>query len=50
MRPVSHIYMHGYGHYDETYERIGTNWLIKHCKLTRLALSQNAEPKPIASP
>ena len=28
--------MHGWGHYHETYEKIGGKWLIKTLKLTRL--------------
>jgi hypothetical protein len=28
--------LHGYGHYIETYERIGNRWYIKTLKLTRL--------------
>jgi hypothetical protein len=28
--------MHGWGHYLETYEKIGGKWLIKTLKLTRL--------------
>src|ERR1700736_3472543 len=28
--------MHGWGHYHETYEKIGGRWLIKTLKLTRL--------------
>jgi hypothetical protein len=28
--------MHGYGHYEETYERLGEGWRIKSLKLTRL--------------
>jgi len=30
--------MHGYGHYRETYERVGLRWLIKTLTLTRLRL------------
>lgn len=29
-------FMHGYGHYRETYRRIGEQWLIQSLKLTRL--------------
>ena len=29
-------YMHGYGHYHETYERTPDGWRIKTCRLTRL--------------
>jgi hypothetical protein len=33
--------MHGWGHYHETYEKIGRcNWLIKTLKLTRLRVEQ----------
>jgi hypothetical protein len=28
--------MHGWGHYHETYEKVGDKWLIKTLKLTRL--------------
>jgi hypothetical protein len=28
--------MHGYGHYEETYERLAEGWRIKSTKLTRL--------------
>ena len=28
--------MHGYGHYEETYERLAAGWRIKSTKLTRL--------------
>lgn len=28
--------LHGYGHYHETYERVGDGWRIKTLKLTRL--------------
>jgi len=28
--------MHGYGHYHETYQRVGNGWLIKTSRLTRL--------------
>jgi hypothetical protein len=28
--------MHGWGHYHETYEKVGGKWLIKTLKLTRL--------------
>ncbi|HZP27656.1 MAG TPA: nuclear transport factor 2 family protein [Acidimicrobiia bacterium] len=28
--------MHGYGHYHETYEKVGGRWLIKTITLTRL--------------
>ena len=30
--------LHGYGHYHETYERIGGEWLIKSSTLTRLRM------------
>lgn len=30
--------LHGYGHYHETYERIGCEWRIKSSKLTRLRM------------
>ena len=30
--------MHGYGHYHETYELVGTQWLIKTMTLTRLRI------------
>jgi SnoaL-like domain len=31
-------HMHGYGHYHETYEKIGDRWYIKTLKLTRLRI------------
>ena len=31
-----HRTMHGWGHYHETYEKIGGKWLIKTLRLTRL--------------
>ena len=30
--------MIGYGHYHETYEKIGGKWLIKTIRLTRLRI------------
>ena len=30
--------MRGYGHYDETYEKVGNTWKIKSSKLTRLRM------------
>ena len=38
------FYMKGYGHYEETYERLHGAWFIKYCKLTRLYLTQTAAP------
>ncbi|HVN88584.1 MAG TPA: nuclear transport factor 2 family protein [Candidatus Binataceae bacterium] len=32
--------MHGWGHYFETYEKVGGKWLIKALKLTRLRVEQ----------
>jgi hypothetical protein len=32
--PIRH--MHGYGHYHETYEKVGGSWKIKTLTLTRL--------------
>ncbi len=32
--------MHGWGHYFETYEKIGGKWLIKALRLTRLRVEQ----------
>ncbi len=32
--PISR--MHGYGHYDETYENVDGRWLITSTTLTRL--------------
>jgi SnoaL-like domain len=32
--PFTHL--HGYGHYHETYEKVGARWLIKSTRLTRL--------------
>ena len=33
--------MHGYGHYHETYEKVGGKWLIKTLKLTRLRVDRS---------
>ncbi len=30
--------LHGYGHYYETYEKVGGQWRIKRCVLTRLRM------------
>ena len=30
--------LHGYGHYEETYEKVGGAWRIKSSKLTRLRM------------
>jgi len=32
--------LHGWGHYQETYEKIGENWLIKTLRLTRLRIEE----------
>jgi SnoaL-like protein len=32
--------LHGWGHYHETYEKIGGTWLIKTLKLTRLRIEE----------
>ena len=32
--------LHGWGHYHETYEKIGGKWLIKTLKLTRLRVEE----------
>ena len=32
--------LHGYGHYHETYEKLGGKWLIKTLKLTRLRIDR----------
>lgn len=39
---VPFTFMHGYGHYHETYRRVGDNWLIQTLKLTRLHLELTA--------
>jgi len=36
LRFVPGINYHGYGHYHETYEKVGGQWRIKSSKLTRL--------------
>jgi SnoaL-like domain len=36
VRLVPALTLHGYGHYHETYEKIGGRWRIKTSKLTRL--------------
>jgi hypothetical protein len=35
------LWLHGYGHYNESYERGAEGWLIKSLQLTRLYLSQS---------
>ena len=32
--------LHGWGHYHETYEKVGGKWLIKTLKLTRLRVEE----------
>jgi hypothetical protein len=34
-------FLHGYGHYRETYRRVGAQWLIQSLKLTRLRVDFN---------
>jgi hypothetical protein len=34
--PLPYRTMHGYGHYHETYQKVGGRWYIKTLKLTRL--------------
>ena len=34
--PLGIRHLHGYGHYHETYEKIGDRWYIKTLKLTRI--------------
>lgn len=36
--------LHGYGHYHETYERIGGRWVIKTLKLKRLRVDIEHKP------
>jgi hypothetical protein len=36
--------MHGYGHYHETYEKIGDDWKIKSSHLTRLRVDFTPAP------
>jgi hypothetical protein len=36
VRLVPALTLHGYGHYHETYEKIGGRWRIKTSRLTRL--------------
>ena len=38
--------MHGYGHYHETYERIGGAWRIKTLRLSRLRLDVEMATPP----
>ncbi|MDP9141527.1 MAG: nuclear transport factor 2 family protein [Pseudomonadota bacterium] len=38
VRFVPGLNLRGYGHYDETYEKIGAAWQIKSSKLTRLRM------------
>jgi hypothetical protein len=33
------IGIHGYGHYTDTYEKVGDTWVVEHSKLTRTALT-----------
>jgi len=34
--PLGIAQLHGYGHYHETYEKVGDRWYIKSLVLTRL--------------
>jgi hypothetical protein len=34
------VWLHGYGHYRETYEKVGGQWLIKSRALTRIRVDQ----------
>ena len=36
--------LHGYGHYQESYEKIDGSWHIKTLKLTRLRLDFSEPP------
>ena len=36
--PLPYRSMHGYGHYHETYEKVGGRWYIKTLKLTRIRI------------
>jgi uncharacterized protein (TIGR02246 family) len=36
--------MHGYGHYTETYEKVGGEWRVKSSTLTRLRTDFTAPP------
>ena len=39
--------LHGYGHYHETYQKVGNTWRIKTLKLTRLRM--DVTPAPAAT-
>jgi hypothetical protein len=45
--PIS--YVHGYGHYHETYEKTNKGWRIKTLKLTRLHRIVDAPPASSAA-
>jgi SnoaL-like domain len=36
--PSGELMLHGFGHYHETYEKVGGRWLIKTSYLTRLSI------------
>ncbi len=38
VRFVPGLNLRGYGHYDETYEKVGADWRIRSSKLTRLRM------------
>jgi hypothetical protein len=39
-------WMHGYGHYHETYEKVGGEWLIASRSLTRIRIDTGLGPGP----
>ena len=40
--PGGYIYLHGFGHYHETYVRLAVGWRIKSTRLTRLYVERLA--------
>ena len=40
-------HLHGWGHYHETYEKIGGRWLIASRQLTRLKVESTPDFNPI---
>jgi hypothetical protein len=47
-RPDQMTSMHGFGHYHETYEKIGGEWKIKTLTVTRLRVEHGYSPTALA--
>ena len=45
--PLGIRHLHGYGHYHETYEKIGDRWYIKTLKLTRIRVDVTMEGESV---